>query len=576
MRCEPIYSSTGVTVRALRRHPSGAGGPKDPREPQEDQHDSTRPLSLSGLLALGACDDKGATEDGTPNADTGALADPGSVDEDQDGYSADEDCDDSDGTINPAATEICDNVDNDCDGEVDEEVKTTFYRDADSDGFGDIDVPTEACEIPTGYVPNANDCDDTQATAFPGNTEVCDGIDNDCDTLVDEDVTTAFYADSDSDGFGDLHVQTDACTQPPGTVTDNSDCDDTTAAAFPGNLEVCDEIDNNCDGTVDEGVTTTYYADLDTDGFGDPGLTQEACSCPSATPRPPATATTRSPPPSPAPTSTATATTTTATGPSMRTTRWTSPPGTPTPTATASATPRRPTSIATSPPATSPTAPTATTPRPTPSPATPTSTATATTTTDVTVDEDDSVDAATWYEDADSDTYGDPSATDVTCYQPSGYVADNTDCDDTYAGSYPGADEYCDSRDNDCDSQVDEDGEVVDGDLFYADSDSDSTGDPEATIVACTQPPGFVDNAYDCNDLDSSEPVVVDRALGSSGGAGTDVQPARPPGRRRQRQRVRHRLRGHLRGVRRGELQHRHLGCRGGRPDPHRPGRRAL
>jgi hypothetical protein len=114
---------------------------------------------------------------------------------------------------------------------------------------------------------------------------------------------------------------------------------------------------------------------------------------------------------------------------------------------------------------------------------------------------------------------------DTECYQPTGYVADNTDCDDTDASQYPGADEYCNGEDDDCDGDIDEDGEVLDGDTWYADSDGDGTGDEDNTLVACSQPSGYVDNTWDCNDADATEPVVVDQAIGSAAGPGTMSSP---------------------------------------------------
>ena len=94
------------------------------------------------------------------------------VDSDADGFDADEDCDDEDDSIHPAATEICDGLDNNCDGEIDEGVTITIYADSDEDGYGSANNTQEACEILPGYASNGNDCDDTEPDAFPGNTEV--------------------------------------------------------------------------------------------------------------------------------------------------------------------------------------------------------------------------------------------------------------------------------------------------------------------------------------------------------------------------------------------------------------------
>jgi uncharacterized delta-60 repeat protein len=97
------------------------------------------------------------------------------------------DCADSDPAINPDAIEICDGKDNDCDGEVDEEVKTTFYLDSDGDGYGDASKTTEACQAPTGYVDNFGDCNDQASSVYPGAPEICgNGVDDNCNQETDE------------------------------------------------------------------------------------------------------------------------------------------------------------------------------------------------------------------------------------------------------------------------------------------------------------------------------------------------------------------------------------------------------
>ena len=88
------------------------------------------------------------------------------LDNDGDGYIED-DCDDNDANINPGSEELCDGVDNDCDGEIDEGVLDLFYIDADGDGFGDESNTELACDSPVGFVPNGNDCDDQDAYSFP-------------------------------------------------------------------------------------------------------------------------------------------------------------------------------------------------------------------------------------------------------------------------------------------------------------------------------------------------------------------------------------------------------------------------
>ena len=109
-----------------------------------------------------------------------------SDDLDEDGYSeADGDCDDADADVSPDATEVCDGIDNDCNGAVDEGVTEIWYPDEDGDGFGADDAPTEACSRPDDHVPSATDCDDFDPEVFPGAVEVCDGVDTDCDGIPD-------------------------------------------------------------------------------------------------------------------------------------------------------------------------------------------------------------------------------------------------------------------------------------------------------------------------------------------------------------------------------------------------------
>jgi len=150
--------------------------------------------------------------------------------------------------------EVCDGVDNDGDGDVDEGLLDTYYLDADEDGEGDDSLPLEDCEQPVGYVANNDDCDDTDAEIYSDNSETCDGKDNDCDGSVDEGLSTAnYYLDADEDGYGDPSDYTTECAQPEGYVDNDEDCDDSKASVRPGRTEICkDLIDNDCDDTVDE------------------------------------------------------------------------------------------------------------------------------------------------------------------------------------------------------------------------------------------------------------------------------------------------------------------------------------
>ena len=106
------------------------------------------------------------------------------------------DCDDGDSTARPGATEYCDGVDDDCDGTVDDDDAadaTTWYADDDGDGYGDSTTSTRSCSAPSGYISTSGDCDDLNASAHPGGSEVCDGADNDCDGTTDWTIDALYF-----------------------------------------------------------------------------------------------------------------------------------------------------------------------------------------------------------------------------------------------------------------------------------------------------------------------------------------------------------------------------------------------
>jgi len=301
---------------------------------------------------------------------------------------------------------------------------STYYQDSDGDGFGNISIPETSCTQPSGYVLDHTDCDDTDAAIHPNATEICNDLDDNCDGQIDEGVQSTFYADADGDGYGNAAVSQMACSAPSGFVNDNTDCNDNNAQIHPGAQEVCNDIDDDCDGLVDEGALNTYYADADGDGYGNPAISQDACSAPN--------------------------------GYVLDNT-----------------------DCDDTKPGVNPGAP------------------------EICNGLDDDCDGledegvqSTFYADADWDGYGDANVTMQSCGPDEGFVANNTDCDDTNPNIHDGAAEICNGLDDDCDGLVDED--VLS--TFYADNDGDGYGDLNITILACSAPPGYVNDPNDCND----------------------------------------------------------------------------
>ncbi|MEZ4321213.1 MAG: putative metal-binding motif-containing protein [Myxococcota bacterium] len=180
----------------------------------------------------------------------------------------------------PAAPETCDGVDQDCDGIADNGAQTLFFRDADSDGYGDPQSSVAACSVPAGFVADASDCDDASDAIRPGADEVCDGVDQDCDGAIDEGLEVPWYADDDGDLFGDPDAIQLACARPSGFVADATDCLDADNSVYPGAPELCDFQDNDCNGLVDDDTQVVpFFPDDDGDGFGNGlGTTVESCA----------------------------------------------------------------------------------------------------------------------------------------------------------------------------------------------------------------------------------------------------------------------------------------------------------
>lgn len=315
--------------------------------------------------------------------------------------------------------EVCDGVDNDLDGEIDEHAfgGTIVHADADGDGYGDPALPDYQCSPTAGWVEDATDCDDARAASHPYADELCNTVDDDCDGAIDEadavDAPTA-YTDTDGDGYGDPDTAVRSCA--PG-LADGTDCHDADATVHPGAAEACtDTVDRNCDGAV-------AYAD--TDGDGSPAC--EDCD-------------------------------------DLDGARY---PG-------------------------------------------------AVEVCDGARDEDcdglvDDADSdvsgqSAWYADADGDGAGDGGSALLACSQPGGFVASAGDCDDTSAFRVPTATEVCDSADTDedCDGVADDGDTSATGQTaWHMDADADGVGG-DTTTSACDAPAGHVAIGGDCDDDDAS------------------------------------------------------------------------
>lgn len=221
-------------------------------------------------------------------------------------------------------------------------------------------------------VPATLDCDDTNAAVFPGANEICDGLDNDCNEVVDDEYAKGgkvYFLDRDGDGYGVWEHAVVQCSAPAGYVANSDDCADDDDAVFPGAPEFCDRIDQNCNGLID----------------------------------------------------------------------------------------------------------------------------------------DEAVDAVAYYSDFDQDGYGGADQAEFRCEQPDGYIVTGGDCNDFDPYVNPEAVERCDLEDNNCNGVVDE-GASLDATVWYADKDRDGYGSIEDTIEACYQPEYYVpvEESGDCDDLDDA------------------------------------------------------------------------
>ena len=451
-------------------------------------------MRIIPLLLCIAC----STEQKIEPPDTGTIQD-GYIDADGDGFNSSEDCNDEDSQVNPSQEEVCDGVDNNCDGNIDEDVLSLYYADSDGDGFGNPDISTESCSEPAGFVSTGTDCNDTQAQTYPGAPEICDEQDNDCDGNIDNGLGEEYFIDEDNDGFGDDAQIIEACDLRVGLSALGGDCNDTDASQNPLAQEECDDIDNNCDGNIDENVTTIYYLDFDADGFGDANQTTQACELPAgyvenaddcddievlihpnaeeicdeidnncdgniddAS--------------------------------SVNASTWYEDGdedgyGNPSVTQIACSLPTGFVSMVGD----------CNDNNENISPGADELCNGIDDNCDEQVDEEGAADAPVWYLDADGDGYGTTNTSIFTCTQPSGYQSNNTDCDDQDNDIYPQALEYCNGEDDNCDGTIDEDS-AEDAESWYLDDDGDGYGDATTVSLSCTQPIGHVENSLDCDD----------------------------------------------------------------------------
>ena len=449
-------------------------------------------LVLSALL-WSACRNKIVVEEGDTETPL--------VDVDGDGYDNTVDCDDFDATVFPNTIEYCDGIDNNCNGEVDEGVGTEYFRDDDGDGFGDATDSIFACNRPEGFIVIGNDCDDSNADSFPGAAEICDEQDNDCDGETDEGLLDGLYLDVDGDGYGDPAEPINNCADDLTRFADNPlDCDDSNAEIHFDAVEICDEIDNDCDGAIDEpgSGAQLWYADVDGDGFGDPMVTDYACERPlgfidnaddcddsndakypfadelcnlqdddcdgfvDEDAIDPNTFYLD------------------ADSDGFGDTNYT----------TVSC--NQPIGYvsnaldcndATS--AISPNAP---------------EICNQTDNNCNGIEDDNAIGAATYYADADGDTFGNPSVTIQSCTAVAGHVLNALDCDDADPSQNPLSVEVCNGEDDNCNGTNDENS--IDSLVWYIDADGDTYGSLNTWTTGCSQPTGYVDNVLDCNDAD--------------------------------------------------------------------------
>jgi hypothetical protein len=510
------------------------------------------------------CEDRGEVEiswfldrdrDGFGDRSVSILAcsdqDPSETQPDQ--YVTDAtDCDDLRPESFPQGIELCDGLDNNCNGAIDDGLPfNDFWIDADGDGYGDPALQIEACSVPDDGATRPGDCDDSNPDINRDAVEICDGIDNDCDALIDDedvgpaleggvDLTTGlpWRPDDDGDSFGDWNEEeiVFACEQPVGFVADASDCNDADPVINPTNQEICDGIDNDCDQLFDDsdpsldvGTQTEWFQDVDADGHGVPTVSLLTCTTPWFY--------------------ALTADDCDDSDPEVRAadnTVWVEDldgdgfgaPGTET---APSCTPPGPTFVPAIRGLDCDDA------EPLVNPAEPEVCDTLDNDCDGLVDDDDipfdnngfpiegGVDITTmtvWFTDGDADGFGDPNLPRLACLARTTEVDNGADCADIRPDINPAATEVCNGIDDDCDQLVDDFDDTLDldsGTLYTRDADGDGIGNLNDVFRSCQPLDGYVEQFGDCDDTDPAIGLPSNWWLDADGdgqGAGEVFAPA--------------------------------------------------
>ncbi len=449
-----------------------------------------------GCLHASPCLDSQRCDEAQDRCVTSCAVEP---DADGDGADAIEcggaDCDDTDAMAHPGASEVCDPIDRDEDCD-----PSTFGdRDADGDGFFDATCcnPSRSGGMPLC----GTDCNDVRRDAHPGATEACDGFDNDCDGTTDESLLVPSYPDADRDLHGATGASSDRCPGAPGWSTVSDDCDDTSALRHGAQLEICDAIDNDCDGTTDEApVSIPWFVDADGDGFGDatsdvvvscapvPGRSARSSDCDDGDAHV-----------SPLGTELCNGIDDDCNGradaPGTRAGDTEDDDGDGVADVVCGGSDCDDARGAVYPGADE-------------------------LCNGIDDDCDGMVDgdsaSANWYLDLDHDGFGDASSAPiVSCDPQAGRVTRGGDCDDGDASVHPRAADLCDDEDTDCDGQIDENGIRF---AFFPDADADGwgTSDRSSIVFRCAAPAGTSARTGDCADTDDTRhPIALEQCQGA-------------------------------------------------------------